>query len=175
MDTALGWIGDLVKTLAAVFPRLCLVTANNRGVLFTRGNVRLLLPGMHWFWPVWSRVEIVNVTRDTTQLHYQSLITSDEEQVTVSVTVTHGIDDAVTSVAEVADIKGAIADIAAVAVKQLIIKRSWDELKSDQARVDKMLTRRCRRLLAPYGVGVESAYISELTKPVNIRLMQSGG
>ena len=175
MDTALGWLGDLVRTIATVFPRLCHVPANSRGVLFKRKNVYLLLPGLHFYWPVWSEVTLINVTRDTTQLHYQSLVTKDECGVTISVTIVHSIQDAVVAVAEVADLKGTISDVCAAAVKRIITDRDWNELKEDQPRIDRMLTRRCKRMLEPYGVAVESAYISELSQPITIRLMDNGG
>ena len=175
MEAAFGWLGDLIRALVTILPRLSLIQSDERGVLYTFGRVKELKPGLHMWWPLWSHLAKCKVTRDTIHTSYQSLATKDDAEITVAVTIIFTIADAVTAVAKVSDFQGAVVDIVGVVVKRLVIQREWQQLKNEQVEVDKLLSRRCRKRLAPYGVAVKSAYISELAKPYNVRLMQSQG
>jgi len=88
MDTALGWIGELAKFIGTLFPRLLIVDRRSLGVAFRRGKYpKILLPGLHVYWPFWTRVESWLATWQVTRLAARGLTTSDGETIAVEASI----------------------------------------------------------------------------------------
>ena len=69
---AFAWLNDLMKWIARWFPRLTLIRATHRGVLFGRaGRVRELEPGLWCYWPIVSELLQVDMTERSSLLSAQ--------------------------------------------------------------------------------------------------------
>ena len=67
-----AWLNDLMKWIARWFPRLKLIRATHRGVLFGRtGRVRELYPGLWCYWPIVSELQLVEMTERSSLLSAQ--------------------------------------------------------------------------------------------------------
>jgi len=161
MDGALAWISHFMETISLVFPRIVHIHATHKGVMFTRSKAKPINPGLHLYWPVWSKPEIYPVRRQTINLTPQTLVTKDRVTVIASVTVVYEITDIEKALVETYDLQDTISDVAQIGVKQVLTVRTFDEVQIDQRAVDKSLTGCIRRQLSPYGISVRRAFLSD--------------
>lgn len=157
MSGALDWISQFFETLALFVPRRVIVAAPEQGVKWRYGcHVMALGPGIHWYWPFVSRVEVMATARQTMELEDQTLFTSDRHQVVVSAVVTYAIADIVLAIgAKNYDIEDTLADTSRAAVVDVVSKMTLAELQQGiDDEVVLALTKCARRQLRKYGVSV---------------------
>ena len=64
---AFAWLNNLMEWFGRLFPRLVLIRATHRGVLFKpRGRVRELCPGLWWYWPITSELQKISMQERAT-------------------------------------------------------------------------------------------------------------
>mgnify|MGYP001561192741 CR=1 FL=1 len=185
MDAALGWIGDLIRALLSVVPRLLIVRDTYAGVAFVRGNqIRPLLPtnglwapcgpwwcrfarwqrcGIHVYWPLVTEYELASVRRQTTNLSAQYLCTSDRKPVGVSGIFVWEVADAVLLLTQCHDYEDTIRDLALAVIKEVVTGVAFDELVSFQDRIDTELTETLGEELRPFGVHTLRVTLTDLT------------
>jgi regulator of protease activity HflC (stomatin/prohibitin superfamily) len=113
MESALGWIGDLVTWLVSWFPHLVVINKTHGGVKFVRGwKTKVLEPGMHWYWPITSDIIEIPVVRQSLELAGQTLTCEDGKTVFISVVLVYEIHDVHEALVDTWDFDETIADIA---------------------------------------------------------------
>jgi regulator of protease activity HflC (stomatin/prohibitin superfamily) len=163
VGAAIGWVGDLVQAILKFFPRLVLVRETHRGVKFgRRGGATMMLPGLRWWWPLISDVEVVPVARQSIDLPPQTLVTKDDVSVTASAVVVYEIRDAVKAYTTSWDFDSTISDVARVAFRDYIVGQDFEAMRSNPTKSDQTLVGLLRGALRPYGVGVLSVGITDL-------------
>lgn len=74
MTSALSFLNDLAQWLGRWIPRLTLVEATHRGVLFgPRGSARQVGPGLVVYWPITHALLLVPITTQSVQMCSQML------------------------------------------------------------------------------------------------------
>jgi regulator of protease activity HflC (stomatin/prohibitin superfamily) len=138
-----------------------------------------LRPGIHWYWPKTTEIEVLPVERQTLDLPVQTLCTSDLQNVSVRAEVVFVIDDIRLAVCKTFDFQQTIQDVAQLAVVEVVASKSCDELARAMrnAHLIEELTGKLRLELKSYGVGVERAFLAEFTRSTAIRVYgeQMGG
>ncbi len=72
MTSTFQWLNELMRWFGRWVPRLVLIRATHRGVLFgPGGSVRELAPGLWWYWPITSELEQVCITERSSQIATQ--------------------------------------------------------------------------------------------------------
>lgn len=174
---AFDWINTLADWLLSLVPRLRLIRSTHAGVLFTRGVARELQSGLHVYWPVWSEIQVICVVRQTVDLRYQSLISSDGVGVVVSVTVVYEIASPLRALTKTDDIIDTIGDMAQRAVKAVVSQCSIEELKTgkrpNKQAVDSVLAAKIRLDVEEYGVRVVGAFLADIAVPQMIHLISN--
>lgn len=171
MDTALGWIGQLVEWIASFIPHYIHVKATHEGVMFTRSTSRVLKPGLHWYLPFWSEPVLYPVKRQTLNLPPQVLTTKDNYEILTSVVVTYEIEDIHKALVDTYDFEDTIRETSQGAVKKVISSKSFEFIKQKQHEIDIELCRRIRSVIRAYGVKVIEAVITDLAKTKIYRLV----
>lgn len=111
MDTALGWIGDLVRYFASWFPRPLIVLATHRAVKFVFGRrVKVLSPGFYWYIPAITEVYLLPVVEQTDDLPVQSGVTKDMKAVAIGGTICYRIYDVAKAAGQCFEISHIIRD-----------------------------------------------------------------
>jgi regulator of protease activity HflC (stomatin/prohibitin superfamily) len=174
---ALDWIGWVAESILQLIPRLRLIKSTHAGVRFTRGKAFPLNSGLHVYWPIWSEIKEICVVRQTLDLRYQSLISSDGTGVVVSVTVVYEIDDALKAVTATDNITDTIGDLSQRAVKLVVSSCTTQELKSGLRRqkrsVDRVLLQKITLDVREYGVRVVGAFIADISIPRMIHIISN--
>ncbi len=165
METALGWLGDVFRFLLSLVPRLLIVRSTHRAVKFARGkNPYVLRPGLHFYWPLVTEVEVVPVTWQTVDLVPQYLTTADGFSVAVSGIVVYEVDDVLKLLTECFDYDAMIRSYSLAAIKRVIAVNTFAFLQAGGAETDRLLTGELRRLLRRYGVRTIRVTLSDFTR-----------
>ncbi len=172
MGGAFDWLSSFIETFSKVFPRIIHVLETHQAVCFRRGKHSKLLPGIHWYWPVWSIVVSQPVKRQTINLWMQTLMTKDGETVIASETVVYEISDVEKALVETYDLIDTINDLAQVSVKEIIQSMTLLEIQAEPGEVDKRLTRSVRSELHPFGIKVIRAFMDNLSTATVLRNVQ---
>jgi regulator of protease activity HflC (stomatin/prohibitin superfamily) len=176
----LDWLTDILRWVGKFVPRLLIVKTTHCAVAFTRGkHARLLESGLHWVWPLVTEWMMYPVVRQSVNLVTQTLITKDDHTVAVGAIVVYSVDQPLELLAHSYDADDTIRDIAMAAVKSYVVAATLDDLR--HRRMDRRLTRRLAMGLAPFGVKVIRAQMTDLAKCRVIKIwnepymMQNGG
>lgn len=156
MDAALGWLGDLVRWLANIVPRLVLIRATHGAVKFVRAKTVKIGPGLHVFWPITTEIEIVPVVRQVLNLDQQVLETKDGKTVIADGVVVYVVIDLHKFLVENFNADDNLKELAGAALRDAILSLTFEEINSGRVKLDHRLTKRAREALENFGVEVES-------------------
>ena len=155
-------LSQVAHTLFSIVPRMLIIRATHAGIKYRFGKHAIAMgPGLHWYWPLITEVDIRVVARQTNKLKPQVLETKDGVPVIVGAYIVLYINDIVSASAKNWDIDNTVDDIARSAVVEVVTNHSYDELRNGAVR---QLTRLCRSKLKQFGVGVRRAGVTDLCK-----------
>ena len=129
-------------------------------------------PGIHWYWPKTTEVEVLPVERQTLDLPVQTLSTSDLQSVTIRAEVIYIVVDIRLAVCKTFDFQQTIQDVAQLAVVAVVASKSYEELSTAvrNTNIVDELTEVLRDELQSYGVGVERAFLADFAKCTTFRV-----
>lgn len=158
MNAAFGWIADLFETAKSFCPHLIIVKRTEGGVKFVHGHkVKVLKPGLRWYWPLVTDYEIVPVVRQVLNLLPQTLLTDDGKTVIASTVIIYRVADVEAFLVENHDADEAIAEVAVAALRDAIVEETLDGLqKNNRKKIDNRLTKQAETMLSLFGVEVEA-------------------
>lgn len=169
MDAALGWIGTIFETMLRFLPHLEIIRSTHMGVKFRHGKKEIVLgPGLHWYWPLVTEIEIEAVKYRTTDLQAQYLETKDGKKVGVGGIVTYGIEDIRAALCECWDYEDVIKDKGLAAIKHVVTTNDYTYFSGSDA--DGKLTTRLRRELKDFGIDVSRVQLSDFAEARMIAL-----
>lgn len=173
MEGALSWIGDLIELFISFIPHLGLCRANHGGVKFIHGKkVTVIKPGLFWHWPIVTEIELIPVARQTMNLESQTLTTSDDRIVTVSSVVIYRVEDVRKALVDSWDMEDTISDVALKSNVDAIVNRTFAKVKKElTGQVEKDIVRSCRKALKPYGIRVDSAFLTDFAETEVYRIV----
>jgi regulator of protease activity HflC (stomatin/prohibitin superfamily) len=172
---ALDWLGDLIHVVSLVIPRLVLVRRTHAGVLYCRDKVKAVGPGVTWYWPVWSEIQLICTVRQTLNLSYQCLFCRDGSPIVVAAIVVYRIESAVDALTTTDQIVDTIHDVAMAAIRRVVTACTFKEIHENKTEkgksIDSMLRHRLQADLSTYGVSIERSFLCDISKPVIVRLL----
>lgn len=189
MDAALGWLGDIIRSLIKLIPQLLLVRCTHAGIKFRYGSdVKIIshrnglriprlrwyknwIPyfcflhsGLHIYWPLVTECEVVPIRRQTTNLQVQYLSTSDLKTIGVSGILVYEIRDVVKLLTKCFDYEDTIRDLALAAVKEVIIQYQLEYIQESGKEMDHLLTKTLREQLNEFGVKTIRVTLSDFSQ-----------
>jgi len=174
LDQALGWIGKLAEFLGSTIPRLLIVKRDQRALKYIHGHkLALLEPGIHFYWPLVTEIEWCHVVRQILVHQPHVVETQDGIPVVVAGVTAYHVRDPVKFLAENEDPYNVIDDVAAAAIRKVIVSRTHGLLSQALPETDTELTTATRSLLRPFGVRVEYTRLTDLAKVRPIHLTSS--
>lgn len=171
MEAAFNWINQFFEVLTKFIPHLLVVRATHAGVKFRRGRtVKIMGPGLHWYWPLVTETYITAVVRQTQNLAVQSAVTKDRVSVAISGIIVYKIRDVVAAFTKNWDFNETLEDVSMTAILPYVLGKTYDELVSEisSGEAQTNLTLIVRRALKRYGVAVASVGLTDFTKAVSL-------
>jgi regulator of protease activity HflC (stomatin/prohibitin superfamily) len=167
------WLNQMFEALSKCLPRIQRIRTTDRGVKWPRCQEPIVLePGIHFWWPLVSELEVVTVVRQTTFLHPQTLTLRDGTTVTVRAVVTHSIEDPLLAYTKSWDISDTIVDLSSTSISSVVSCLCKTELQK-QTFINDLVSADAATLLAGFGVKVHFIKLTEASICRSIRLLQN--
>lgn len=166
METLFAFVRELVSRLRIFI----IVEQTQRGVLLRRGKLRKVLqPGWHWLAPVIDEAKTANVVIDTAHMREQSLITSDDKDVSVSAVLTYEITDIEAFMLKIVGEGSAVVDIAVGTIGEWVLTHTLEDLRNPKKWRE--LARNMREDAAEYGIRIKKVKLSDVARAKTLRLL----
>jgi len=177
MDSAFAWLGDIIQWFGRWIPHLAIIRSTHAGVKFRHGKKAVAMPpGLCFYWPLVTEIEIMPVARCTHNLPTQALMTKDGRKVVVSGVVVYKIKDIVAALARNWDVNDTINDITMCAITDVITKHDFkDIMEHITSEIQMKLTKETRHKLRAYGVQVFRTALTDFSTALVIKNIGSHG
>lgn len=163
-----SWITEAIQWVGKLFPRMTHLECTDIGVTIKRGAaVRVLAPGIHWYWPIWTSFYCRPANTQTATLSTQALTTLDGKVVVVGGMVRYEFsraeDDVRLALVETDDVEGSLEDEALAIFCDFVTTKNLSEIQEQRAKTNSSLTGRLATRLANYGVKVIRAQLTDFS------------
>ena len=163
--SALEWLGEIGSALLRIVPRLRVIPSTHAGVAFVRGRPRPIAPGcLCLFWPLWTTIVVVPVVRQTLNLPSQTLMATGPggvQAILVSGIVVYEIRDIRAALTQVHDLDEAVCDLALASIKEVLWKRSLDDMATHGGETDSALRQRVAAKTKAFGLRITNVFLSD--------------
>lgn len=172
---AFAWLGDIFETLIRLFPHLKIVKLTQGGLKFRRGcEVTVLTPGLWWYWPMITTVDVVTTVRDTVDLNGQTFTTKDGKTVLASGMIMYAVSDVRKLLTTAPDYVNTICDVAMNCIHDVLIQHDWEQIRAgiNDGSIGKELKKATQRELRSFGIEVISLGLKDLAPVRVFKLVQ---
>lgn len=188
MISGFEWLNKIFDYLWQFVPQPVIVDTRLRALKWTTvrlrdlvkmrwdpsAKLRVLEPGFHVYWPLFSVVETLSVKRQTAPLPIQVVTTTDGKKIAAGGVLTYDLEDAGLAVGETHDTDDTIRDVGATCLHDALADRSSVEILSVKRRVlNTVLKNAAKDELKIYGARVIQFRLTTLAETRVYRLMQS--
>jgi regulator of protease activity HflC (stomatin/prohibitin superfamily) len=160
-------------------PRAVLVRSTHGGVKWraklsgdAEPEVIELKPGLRWYWPLTSELELIVTARRPVDIPTMSILTKDGQSVVVSAAVVFRINDVIKALGEKNwDVDSTLVDVSQSVIFRAIRSRTFERLTVDN--VDELideLTENAKKGLTKFGILVESVLPKDLDRSKSYRV-----
>ncbi|MGB1214116.1 MAG: slipin family protein [Pikeienuella sp.] len=148
------------------------VDAGRQGVLFVDGEfVRALTPGVHFFWNIGRKVEVLNVDMRWREheVNGQEILTADRVTLRVNISAAFRVTDAVAATTQVKDFTEALHLSAQLAFRKALGAKTLDQILAAKDLVDEEAANRVKAEMALIGVEVAALSLKDVILPGEMR------
>tara|TARA_R110002072_G_scaffold284396_3_gene448519 strand:- start:6405 stop:7607 length:1203 start_codon:yes stop_codon:yes gene_type:complete len=154
-----GMLGGLVVLAAVVWAAMGFYTIDEaeRGVVLRFGELReeVVLPGLRWNPPIIDEVQKINISRVNTRSYANDMLTTDENIVTVSISVQYIVSDPIRYVLQVRDPQRGLDQAVESAVRHVVGGTTMDRvLTQGRADVANEVRERAQSYMENYQTGI---------------------
>lgn len=168
----LNWIPAFFEKATAWCPRMLLIAPTHRLVKWSKcGEPTLRGPGLEWYWPLVTEVEIVDTRWVTSLMYTQSITMSDGTTVSAKALTVWRVSDPVRCESTNQDGADRAGELTMAAVASVLATGTKKDLKKI-ANLNLSLTEKTRALLSECGIEVQECRFTELVISPAVRLIQ---
>ena len=176
MDAAFAWIGQFVEWLAAFFPRWVIVDTRQAGLFWRRGHTVIVKgPGWWWYWPLLTRLEVIETARRAVDLRDQTVTTTDGKTIAIGGVIVFEVSDVEKFAARTNAPHDTIHSIVVSAMQEVCCKKAWADMQAEQqsGKLDRDLRREVKEWLDGYGVAALKVTLTDLSPCRVFKLVQN--
>jgi len=177
MEGAFSWLSTMIETFYRFIPHIVIIRATHAGVKWVRGSkIKAMQPGLHWYWPLTTELEVMVTARQTLSIPDQILTTKDGKKVTVKTLVVYKIRDIIQAIGRVNwDVDSTVNDLTQSAVVRVVATHNLAEIlqgMTDETIINTM-TKEVRKELRQYGVYIVRAKLVNFAEAKVFKLLTS--
>jgi regulator of protease activity HflC (stomatin/prohibitin superfamily) len=159
-----NFIESILSRLEELWP-LVRVHSFQRGVKFRHGrDIALLEPGVHFAFWWFEEIVLVTTCERTVNLPTQSMTTADDVAVTFSANVAYEVTDAREMYTKLSDFEDSLNATAMVFLADKVRSKTWAELVSGQAELERQLREALTRRGKRWGVKFLDVGFTDMVK-----------
>ena len=169
MTAAFAWVNDLARWIGQFFPRWIIVKVNEGGLKFKGKRTVEMHPGVNFYWPATTRIEVIPTVRRTLQIPTQ-VVPGHPGQLfptAISAFVAYSIDDVTKALRDNWQLTSTIEDTCQAALAAKAEHR--DLTTCSITDLSKELTGNLRGDLKRFGVKVETVGIVHLCPTIPVK------
>lgn len=169
MNAAFGWINDLMLWAGMFFPRWIIVKVNQGGLKFKGKRTVELHPGVNFYWPATTRIEVMPIVRRTLQIPVQ-VVPGQPGQLfptAISAFIAYSIVDVTKALCDNWKLASTIEDTMQAMLAKTGVHRDLSIV--DIEELNQRLTRLATADLERFGVKVETVAIIHLCPTVPVK------
>lgn len=141
-----------------------------RGVFFTRGKFTgIKNPGWTWYFPIFQKIQIVDIRTKAVDVPYQEAITKDNIPVRINAVVYYAVIDVSKSILEVQDYHNAISQLAQTTMRNSIGERELDELLQNRAAIAEEIKTELDNKTDKWGIDVSALELKDIVIPEELK------
>jgi regulator of protease activity HflC (stomatin/prohibitin superfamily) len=175
----MGWLSTLIDKLFIWVPRCELIRPTHGGVkwrarLFGKREPAIieLKPGLHWFWPLKSEIDVTVTARRPVDIPTMSLLSKDGVSVIVGAAVVFRVNDVVKAMGgKNWDVDSTLVDITQSVIFGAVRARTFDELLDPEGDLLDELSRLTRKELCKFGIFVERVLMKDFDRSKTYRML----
>lgn len=161
---------DAIKDLGANALPFVVLDPNEKGILVRLGKVhRFIESGFYWRIPFVDALAYDSVVPRTVNLRTQSLTTSDDTSVCISVSFIVEIVDIEAALFGVEEFNDAVIDISQGVMGDLVNKSTWEHVRHEN--FNKEIEDECKKRLKKFGARVTQLRITDLLRARPFRVI----
>jgi len=166
------WFTQFFDKLFQFIPRLVIVRATHGGVKWVRGkHVRAMRPGLHWYWPLTTDIEVLVTARQTLNVKPQVLTTTDGHSFALSAVAIYRVSNIRKAIGKRNwDIDEIVQDVTQTAIVEVISTSTMADL-GDVLKINARLNEACSDRLRQFGIQIYSVGLTDLAKCRVLRLI----
>lgn len=141
-----------------------------RGVFFTRGKFTgIKNPGWTLYFPIFQKIEIVDVRTKAVDVPYQEAITKDNIPVRINAVVYYAVIDVSKAILEVQDYHNAISQLAQTTMRNSIGERELDELLQNRSAIAEEIKTELDNKTDKWGIDVSALELKDIVIPEELK------
>lgn len=131
-----------------------------------------LKPGLVWYWPLVSDLEIVVTARRPVEIPVMSLLTKEGVSIIIAAAVVFRINDVIKAFGEKNwDVDSTLVDITQNVIFKAIRSRTFEELCQDSDGWINELTEQTKKELNKFGILVERVLVKDFDRSKTFRML----
>lgn len=164
----------------AWIPRVLIVRSTHGGVQWktkltdddAEPEVIELKPGLHWYWPLTSDIDLIVTARRPVDIPTMSLLTKDGKSVIVSAAVVFRINDVIKALGEKNwDVDSTLVDVTQSVIFNAVRSRTFAELLDQPTALLNELTENTKKGVSKFGILVESVLAKDFDASRTYRIL----
>jgi membrane protease subunit HflK len=168
-------IDFLIRNLMALWP-IARVYSWQIGMRVRNGIIiEELKPGLHWRVLFIDEILRYNVTEQTLNLQTGSVVTKDDQTLSISANIAYTITSPKSMWLTVQDPDDSISDIALGKLISLCSKKTWTQLKNNRSEIERWLRDRLVTETKDWGIEITRVFLTDCVPAKQIRLFTDGG
>jgi regulator of protease activity HflC (stomatin/prohibitin superfamily) len=170
MEPAFAWLGQIFEALLQFVPRRVIVRATERGVKWSLWREpKEMMPGIRFYWPLISDIEIVIVARQSFNTPHQPLQTQDGVEVVAGGVVVYSIQNVSRAIGKTNwSPEDTAQDIVQAVLAAVITSHEHEYILANlNDKIEIEITLECRKQLRKYGVRVSRAGLCAVSSTRN--------
>lgn len=141
-----------------------------RGVMFIRGKFAGIKdPGWVIYFPLFQKIQIVDVRTRAVDVPYQEAITRDNIPVRINAVVYYSVIDVSKAVLEVLDYHNAISQLAQTTMRNAIGEQALDELLQNRSQIAEKIKDELDTKTDKWGVDVSALELKDVVIPEDLK------
>jgi|GEM_PF-2263755 len=170
MEAAFSWLGQIFEAMLQFVPRRVIVRATEGGVKWSLWKEpKEMKPGIRFYWPLITDIQINNVARDSFNTPTQPLETKDGKEVLAGGVVVYHVNDVIQAWGKQnIDPANTAQDITQAVIASVISHHTHAYILEEMCgEIEKEITEKARKQLRQFGVYVSRAGLAAFSTTHN--------
>lgn len=170
MEAAFAWLGQIFEAMLQFVPRRVIIRATEGGVKWSLWREpKEMKPGVRFYWPLISDIEVETVARTSFNTPTQPLQTRDGKEVVAGGVVVYHINDVIQAWGKQNnDPANTAQDIVQAVIAQVVSHHKHEYILEEMTgEIEEEITQKARKQLRQFGVYVGRAGLSAFSTTRN--------